>query len=97
MCEMSARPSAIYTTLVIVRPPPPPEVLKRLDDTDAEVRHCAAAAVPALVAALGPGYCGQQWRGHVQHFAQTLLVFLDDADERLQQLAYGEDRPVDVK
>ncbi|XP_043244314.1 dynein axonemal assembly factor 5-like [Amphibalanus amphitrite] len=64
------------------------ELLKRLDDTDGEVRLCAAGAVPALVTALGPDYCGQQWRGHVEHFAQTLFVFLDDADERLQQLAY---------
>ena len=64
-------------------------MLKRLDDTDAAVRHCAAAAVPPLVAALGPDYCGQQWRGHVQHFAQTLLVFLDDSDEQLQRLVHG--------
>ena len=67
------------------------ELLKRLDDTDAEVRHSAAAAFPALVSALGPDYCGQQWHGHVEYFAKTLLVFLDDVDEKLQQLALGEE------
>ncbi|XP_037074427.1 dynein assembly factor 5, axonemal-like [Pollicipes pollicipes] len=64
------------------------ELLKRLDDTDAEVRQTAAATFPALVSALGPDYSGEQWRGHVEHFARTLLVFLDDTDEALQERVY---------
>lgn len=66
------------------------EVLRRLDDTAPEVRRAAAAAVPPLLAALPPDYCPLQWRPHLEHFAKTLLVFLDDTDGELQDLVQGE-------
>ena len=88
---MPARPGlpvTVYSLLGVSTPAA--ELLRRLDDSAAEVRRSAAAALPALVSALGPACCGAQWRGRVEHWARTPLVYLDDAGEQLQELVLGE-------